>query len=91
MAKKPLPRARIALPNAKGVYVERDITDDNAETTILTHCPETGRDLTGYSPAKLAASLWPTLDARHLPSSEAGRRYQLLLNEQERQDELTTA
>lgn len=47
----------------------------------LTHCPETGGSLDGISCAKRAANLWPSLDPNRLPETQAGRRYQSLLDE----------
>jgi hypothetical protein len=47
----------------------------------LTHCPENGTSLDGISCRKRALTLWPQLDPSNLPKTEAGRRYQLLMDE----------
>lgn len=88
MPTKQRARARLALPNNRGEFKEREIVDGQVIADELTHCPETGRSLADVSPAKWAANLWPTLDPDNLPRTEAGRRYGLLLVEQDRRDQL---
>jgi len=47
----------------------------------LNYCPENGTSLAGISCRKRALTLWPGLDPNRLPDTEAGRRYQLLMDE----------
>ena len=84
MSKPNKPRARIALPNAKGQFVEKEIPNDDEEGDELTHCPETGASLEGVDCRTRAISMWPSIEAHSIPNTEAGRRYQLLMDEHER-------
>jgi hypothetical protein len=87
MSKSTKPRARIALPNAKGVFVEREIANDGEDDGTLTHCPETGISLDGIDCRKRALSLYPSIEAHAVPQNEAGRRFQLLMDEHARRQQ----
>ena len=69
------------MKNNKGDFVEHVIADRAKDDGAGFVCPETGKDLAGYGLKKYAATLWPSLNPRALPNSEAGRRYQSLLDE----------
>jgi len=51
---------------------------------ILTHCPETGRDLTGVDCKAHADNLWPNLHETDPRFVEARRRRDLVIAEHER-------
>lgn len=78
--------AKLLLRNAKGVFVETGIPDEPANDGAGYACPETGKDLAGYNLKKYAQSLWPTLTAHNLPNTEAGLRYQIILDEAARRE-----
>jgi hypothetical protein len=56
------------------------------EKKPLTHCPETGRDLTGINIRKHISHLWPNLDEKDPRFELARERRALLIAEAERRE-----
>lgn len=86
MAKKPTTANRIALRTKSGTFETPLSTDELDASGALARCPERGTPLPDGDLVKYARSIWPSLDPRDLPATEAGRRFQLLCDEQERRD-----
>ena len=80
-------RPSLLLKNKTGDYVPHEIGTVVDEEGVLTECPERHCPLPDMDLIKYARSIWPSLDYRSPPKSEAGRRMQLLIDEQHRRDE----